>query len=208
MEKLYTADQHLFHESMLTWFPDTRPFSSVKDMNDYIVEQHNARAEKGTDVYIIGDLAVKGDDREVRKCFDAMKGSKHLIMGNHDNGLIMGLRWSTVRPWHTVKDNGRRIYLQHVPATSWPGIHNGTFHFYGHTHGKLPSHGKSIDVGVDSWGLTPVTADEAVARMMEWNPDFDNYTPERKTVIACREDNVAPDPYVLDVRNEPGYGIV
>lgn len=206
MERLYTADAHLFHPAMLKWFPDSRPFSTIKQMNEMIVENHNARAFKDTDTYIIGDLSVKGDLKELRKLFAAMKGSKHLILGNHDDDEVQSLPWSTISAFKKVKDNGNNIFLSHYPIYSWPGMYSGAFHFFGHTHGKLPSHGRSIDVGVDAWNLCPVNASEAIARMKEWNADFDTYTPERKTVITCAEENVPPDAYEPELHDEAGYG--
>jgi calcineurin-like phosphoesterase family protein len=206
MQKLYSADHHIGHAAIIGHCK--RPFSSVRQMNEAIVELHNARADKSTDCYFLGDFAISDDDREVRKCFDAMKGSKHLIVGNHDrSNMVLNLPWSTIRPWHTVKDGPYKIYLSHIGAESWDGIHNGRFHFYGHTHGKKVSHGRSIDVGVDPWDFSPVTAREAIAKMMAFNRDFDSYVPERQEIIRSPEQNVPEnDYYYPEPRNEPGYG--
>lgn len=207
-DKLYAADHHFFHRGVLDWCSDTRPFDNLRDMHDAIIEAHNARAERSTDVYFLGDFAGPCDDKELEKVFNAMKGRKHLVIGNHDNRAVLRLRWSSqVKPWNTVKDGDRRIFLCHYAIHSWPGMYNGHYHFYGHTHGKLPSHGRSIDVGLDSWQLAPRTADEIIARMAEWNPDFDSYTPERRKVILSADDN-APEAeaYEPELRNAPGYG--
>lgn len=207
---LFCADHHFFHQSMLGWFPETRPFSNLSQMHEALIEAHNARASNSTNVYMIGDFAYghKVDEAQIRKVFEKLKGRKHLILGNHDNRATLNLRWSSEpRPWHTVKDGDRRIFLCHYAIHSWPGFYNGDYHFYGHTHGKLPSRGRSMDVGVDSWNLAPVTASEVIARMKEWNTDFDTYTPERKTVITCAEDNTPEaSEYVPEMRNAPGYG--
>lgn len=208
--KVYTADHHFFHAAMLQWFPDSRPFSTLSQMHEYMIEQHNARVSNSTDVYILGDFAYGNrlDEKEVRKIFEKLKGRKHLVTGNHDDRTVLGLRWSSPpRSELIVKDGDRKIFLNHYAVRSWPGFYNGSFHFYGHTHGKLPSIGRSIDVGVDAWNMAPVTASEAIARMREWNADFDSYTPERKSVITCAEDNVPEDSqYEPEMRNMPGYG--
>jgi calcineurin-like phosphoesterase family protein len=195
---------------MLEWFPETRPFSNLSQMHEYMIESHNARVTNSTDVYFLGDFAYgrKIDEKELRKIFEKLKGRKHLITGNHDNRAVLDLRWSSApRSEATVSDGEHRIYLNHYAVRSWPGFYNGHLHFYGHTHGKLPSQGRSIDVGVDCWHMAPTTASEAVARMKLWNPDFDSYRPERKRVILCAEDNVPEDEaYTPELRNAPGYG--
>jgi calcineurin-like phosphoesterase family protein len=207
--KLYCADHHFFHESMLKLFPGSRPFDNISQMHEYMIEAHNARASNSTDVYILGDFAYgnKLDPAQIRKVFEKLKGRKHLIIGNHDNKDILNLRWSSQPSFaKKINDNGRSIFLCHYAIHSWPGFYNGAYHFFGHTHGKLPTHGRMMDVGVDSWNLSPVTASEAIERMKNWNADFDTYTPERKTVITCAEENHTDDEYVPEMRNEPGYG--
>lgn len=212
-DKLYCADHHFFHRSMLEWFPGSRPFDNINQMHEYMIESHNARATNQTDVYILGDFVYgkkskEIEEKHVTKIFEALKGRKHLILGNHDNNqMTLNQRWSSPPCFSkVVNDNGRRIFLCHYAIHSWPGFYNGTFHFFGHTHGKLPTHGKMMDVGVDAWGLSPVNADQVIARMKDWNSDFDTYTPERRTVITCAEENAPDDDYVPELRNAPGYG--
>jgi calcineurin-like phosphoesterase family protein len=207
--KLYSADHHFFHEMMLKEFPGSRPFDNVSQMNEYLIEAHNARASNSTDVYFLGDFAYgrKLEASQIRKVFEKLKGRKHLIVGNHDNKDILDLRWSSQPSFSKkINDNGRTIFLCHYAVHSWPGFYSQGFHFFGHTHGKLPTHGRMMDVGVDAWNLSPVTANEVIERMKNWNPDFETYTPERRTVITCAEENHTDDEYVPEMRNEPGYG--
>ncbi|MCS4088976.1 metallophosphoesterase [Rhizobium sp. BK176] len=209
-DRLYCADHHFFHEGILTHCAESRPFDNVSQMNEYMIEAHNARASNSTDVYILGDFACghKLDGAQIRKVFEKLKGRKHLIIGNHDekNQDILGLRWSS-RPsfMKMVKDKDRSILLCHYALRSWPGLFYDAYHFYGHTHGRLPSQGRSMDVGVDSWNLSPRTASEIIERMRNWNPDFETYAPERKTLITCAEENQPGEEYVPERRTDPEY---
>ena len=201
---LYCADHHFLHEQVIDWC--NRPFSGVEEMTDYLIQQHNAVAERSTEVYILGDFALGRNTAEMRRIFDRMNGRKHLIVGNHDKKDVLRLPWSSdpkVRT--TVNDNGRFIFLDHLAVHSWPGMFRGTYHFYGHTHGKLPSRGRSIDVGVDSWDFTPVRADDAIARMHQWNSDFETYAPERKEIIDSPDTNLPPGYYRPELREDPAY---
>jgi calcineurin-like phosphoesterase family protein len=175
-------------------------------MTDFIIEAHNAIAQRSTDVWIVGDFALGKNTAEMRRIFDKMNGRKHLIIGNHDKKEVLRLPWSSEPKYrHTVEDNGRNIFLDHLCSRSWPGMYRGHYHFYGHTHGRLPSHGRSMDIGIDSWGYAPIRADEAIERMKEWNSDFDTYAPERNEIITCSEENVAPGFYHPEHRDDPAY---
>lgn len=179
----FTADQHYGHQGVID-FVD-RPFSSVSDMDDMMIWKHNERVSRSDDVYMLGDFSISHDLKYLRKIFDKLNGRKHLIIGNHEKKSALKLNWSS-KPSHFKKikdDEGRVIVLSHYSQRSWDGMYKGAFHFYGHTHGRLQGIGRSTDVGVDAWDFGPVTAAEAIERMMVWNPDFETYAPEVDEVI-------------------------
>jgi len=62
-----------------------------------------------------------------------------------------------------LKHSTSRIHLSHYSHRSWNGAHHGVLHAFGHSHGGLPPHGRSCDVGVDSWDFTPVQVDDLIA---------------------------------------------
>jgi hypothetical protein len=94
----------------------------------------------------------------------------------HDAGLAQlhpttaGLGWAT-RPEALmfVKDEGQHIVLSHYAQRCWQGRSKGAWHFYGHAHGRLPSEGRSRDVGVDlpDVDFTPRTFSELTKGMLD-----------------------------------------
>jgi calcineurin-like phosphoesterase family protein len=44
----------------------------------------------------------------------------------------------------------------HYAMRTWHFKSQGSIHLYGHSHGKLPSLDKSMDVGVDAMGYKPI----------------------------------------------------
>ena len=50
------------------------------------------------------------------------------------------------------KQNGLNIHivLCHYPMLSWNRRVHGSFHLYGHVHGRNPGVGRSHDVGIDN----------------------------------------------------------
>jgi calcineurin-like phosphoesterase family protein len=63
--------------------------------------------------------------------------------------------------------DGERVTLCHYGMRVWPASHHGAWHFFGHSHGRLPNHGRSRDVGVDcvDVAFTPRTFRQLTAGM-------------------------------------------
>ena len=51
--RYYIADQHFYHRSLLTSM-DKRPFSTVEEMNQYMIDQWNSRVKPDDEVIILG----------------------------------------------------------------------------------------------------------------------------------------------------------
>lgn len=155
--KFYIADTHLCHERLLSMQP--RPFSTIDEHDEMIISRWNAVVGDDDIVYHLGDVAfglTKNADR-VRELFGRLNGRKHLIIGNHDvdkkghlHPTLASLDWAA-RPEHAVRtrDGGHDVWMSHYAARTWPCSSYGSFHFYGHSHGKLPGQGRSRDVGCD-----------------------------------------------------------
>ena len=98
-----------------------------------------------------------GDADYVRSIFNRLKGRKYLILSNHDarggsdvKPHILALDWEQpLTATLAMRDECRRVFLSHYAHRTWPGQHNGTIHFYGHSHNSIPNFGMSRDVGVD-----------------------------------------------------------
>ena len=163
MRKLYYADPHFFHEGAFRRRQSSMPFSSVSDMNDFLIDQHNSRAENDTDVYILGSFSTNQDITALERCFNALKGRKHFIVGGSENsGEVLSLKWTSLLSSAEIRDAGEWILLYNLPMRSWPGQNEGYFHFHGTTYGQLPSVDNAIDVGLDVHGFRPISASEAI----------------------------------------------
>ena len=71
--------------------------------------------------------------------------------------------------------NGRRpqvIVLCHYALRVWDRSHHGAWHLYGHSHGNLPSQGRSFDVGVDCHGFRPLGLDAVAQKMRALEADL------------------------------------
>jgi calcineurin-like phosphoesterase family protein len=156
VRKFFISDTHFNHTNILSMQP--RPFSTIEQHDEAIITRWNAVVAPADVVWHLGDFALglNNPDR-IRWIFSRLNGRKHLVYGNHDvrrdgalHPAIAGLEWSA-RPEAIafVKDEGHQIVLSHYAQRCWQGRGKGSWHFYGHAHGRLPAEGRSRDVGVD-----------------------------------------------------------
>lgn len=123
-----------------------------------------------------------------------MKGSKHLILGNHDDVSDLRVRQQFVEicEYKQIRDGDKKLFLSHYPVMMWPGQHKGTIMLYGHLHNtveeqlyqkylaefnrdKRPdsSKGESVckafSVCSCLWNYEPVTLDEILSKQCSKN---------------------------------------
>ena len=144
----FTADTHFYHTNVIK-YANRFEFDCVSDMNSYLIYNWNQRIKYNDDVYFLGDFGL-GNPRSLKIIFDELKGIKHLIIGNHDNSHILKFGWASVSPVLELRIHKYGIWLNHYAQLTWPGKHYGSYHLFGHSHGKIEGIGKSTDVGVDT----------------------------------------------------------
>lgn len=81
----FIGDTHFFHKNIINYCQ--RPFKTVEQMNDFIVNRWNSVVSKHDIVYVVGDFALCGKDRiiEITK---RLNGRKRLVLGNHDGASV------------------------------------------------------------------------------------------------------------------------
>lgn len=145
----FTADQHFCHGRIIEYCH--RPFKSVDEMDEEILLRYNSVVNNTDTCYFLGDL---GWGRGLPKILEQLKGRKMLLLGGHDKAVYPGFQ--TLGRLITLKDNPHPpIILCHFAMRVWDQSHYGSWHLYGHSHGRLPQWGKSLDVGVDSHDFFP-----------------------------------------------------
>lgn len=168
--KFYVADTHFGHEAILGFC--NRPFSTVAEMDEYMVDRWNSTVGENDIVWHLGDFSF-GDPEAAIRIHRKLRGRKYLVLGNHDlrrgdEVLPHLLRMDWERPpvlTASTSDEGTRLFLSHYGHRTWPGQNRGSHHFYGHSHNSIPHLGLSRDVGVDvpDVAFTPRTFRELAA---------------------------------------------
>ncbi len=137
MSKVFTiSDHHLGHSATFDTFKlndgsPLRPFSSLDEMHNTIITNHNSVVGEGDLVIFLGDVAFSG------QAFDAimpqLNGTKYLVRGNHDRFSEGRYRQHFKRILGCyVRDN---YVFTHIP------IHEGSLarwkaNVHGHLHGN------------------------------------------------------------------------
>lgn len=164
-EDFFTSDQHFYHEKIIEYC--NRPFTSVEEMNETIIERHNKTVRPSDIVYIVGDFAFHRSPEQIIKLYKSLNGNKIWITGNHDSNNYDLLQYHRILELRGKKWGGFDPTLCHYPMLSWNKSFHGTFQLHGHTHGTVPFDPKvrRLDVGVDSNNFTPVHWDDIVAKL-------------------------------------------
>lgn len=164
----FTADTHFGHDNIRRHCG--RPFKTVAKMDATLIANWNARVRAGDTVYHLGDFAFKSS-KGVEDYRRRLNGRIHLIRGNHDSkepGRLEAI-FDSVHPLLCITIEGQTIVLCHYAMRVWEKKHHGSWHLYGHTHGRLKddSLSLSLDVGVDCNNYLPISFPEVRQRMVE-----------------------------------------
>lgn len=161
----FTSDTHFGHTNIIKY--TNRPFSSVEEMNDVLIQNWNAKVKAGDTVYHLGDFAF--GEKYIHAIFPKLNGRIILIKGNHDKRDVKVLRqYAEVHEALEIKnDRLGSIILFHYPILEWDKIHRGAGHLYGHKHSPPGTigHGRSFDIGVDANGYAPRELDDVIAQL-------------------------------------------
>lgn len=167
----FTSDLHFGHDREFIWGP--RGFKNVNEMNETIIKNWNEVVSPEDNVYVLGDLML-GDNEVGRKLLCELKGTIHVVFGNHDTLLrkeiYRGLYNVIERGYATqIEIDGWHFYLSHYPTMTCnlekEFSKRCLLNLYGHTHQKnnfyngLPF---CYHVGLDSHNNTPVSFEQVI----------------------------------------------
>jgi calcineurin-like phosphoesterase family protein len=160
----FTSDTHFGHNAIIRF--SNRPFSSVEDMDETLIQRWNERVKPNDLIWHLGDFAFHKTPTQLEELFNRLNGTKCLITGNHDHNDTRRLPWTIIKALTTIGfDKKLPIVLCHYGMRVWDRSHHGSLHLYGHSHNTLPGNNQSLDVGVDCWDYRPINIDEIRGRM-------------------------------------------
>ena len=158
MNTFFIADTHFRHKNIIRYC--SRPFSSIQEMDEIIIQKWNNKIKSNDIVYHCGDFMF-GQQKDILSMTQKLNGKITLIEGNHDKiGLPNNYGFAEKHKLLDIKVNGIYITLCHFSLRVWNKSHFGSWHCFGHSHGTLEPYGKSWDVGVDNNNFEPIEFEE------------------------------------------------
>lgn len=134
MSNIFLAsDHHINHGNILTFLRNdgvtpVRSFSSVEEMDEHMIAQHNKVVKPNDKIYFLGDVAF---NKKALASVARMNGEKILIKGNHDKEKITEYvkYFKDVRGSHQFDG----MLLTHIPVHTnslgrWPTNVHGHLH--------------------------------------------------------------------------------
>lgn len=173
----FISDTHFGHTNIIRFC--NRPFSSIKEMDETIINNWNSVVKPNDIVFHLGDFAFASNARW-KQLIQALNGHIYLIVGNHDEIRYPGHQvfdlFEGVTSQLIVKIDGQAAYLNHYPFLCYGGAYRdpkqAVYALHGHVH-LLREHniGKDFermshafpyqyDVGVDFNNYTPISWNE------------------------------------------------
>lgn len=161
MKRWVIADTHFGHTNIIDYC--NRPFSSVEEMDEVIIDNWNSVVGEKDLVYHLGDFAFgKGSRERIADYRAKLNGQIFLFRGNHDRQTKtwynrMGFDFVAGGDYWLYEPN---ILLSHKP---YP-IRKPMINIHGHTHNlmHLVESNLYYCVSVENINYTPIDLDELI----------------------------------------------
>ena len=137
-EHWLTSDSHWGHENIIKYA--SRPFTSVGEMDAYMVQIWNERVRPSDSVYHLGDVTMARSSDQVEwftRLIKSLHGHKRLILGNHDHfqtKVYHNADFEKIRGTGAWLGNG--LLLSHFPVHPSSIGMRSTANAHGHIHEK------------------------------------------------------------------------
>lgn len=162
----FTADHHFGHENIIKYCK--RPFGSVEEMDETMIERWNEVVSWDDVVWHLGDLCL-GTIAEALPYIKGLNGTIKILSlpWHHDRRWLPDfMDRASVLPFHMMgaeyvtKVGHQFIHLSHYPLSEWDRKHYGAWNLHGHSHGNHFAKEFQLDVGVDTNNFYPWSFDE------------------------------------------------
>ena len=166
----FTSDLHFCHNNILNYEPDSRPFNTIEEMNETLVQKWNEKVSVEDTVYVLGDLSM-GRVEAAIEYIKRLNGKIILIRGNHDTPKRIEAYKEIGIEVHDIfylPYKGRYFILCHFPIANEEFIrmviedNSEVVNLYGHVHSNAPLgyNNGTYHVGVDTNNLAPISLEQ------------------------------------------------
>lgn len=162
MNKWFISDTHFSHTNIIRYAG--RPFQSVKEMDERLIENWNALITPQDTVFFLGDFGLGTTDFLAGLCV-RLHGNKICIRGNHDGtpAKMQKIGFSLALESAFIKIGRHQVELVHIPSHPAPSH----FQLHGHVHEKRPNKlvDRQLNLSVEVWDYKPVSEKTIIAQL-------------------------------------------
>lgn len=152
----FIGDLHFDHRNILNFCRGE--FANIKDHNECMVDFWNSTVNKNDTIYLMGDVSFSLDGLKYIK---QLKGTIHLVKGNHDTFLIQDYIDAGFKKIDGVVKH-KEFILTHVPIHPDCLEFNWKYNIHGHIHKaekSIKDH-RYINVCADMINYCPISIDQ------------------------------------------------
>ena len=177
----FTSDNHFYHKAVIKFC--NRPFLSVEEMNEKMINMWNMTVGPEDTVIVVGDFCFGNSQQRADILAQLNGGTKILVQGNHDKGNKTPKGFDLMVRDMSMTIAGQKVSIKHYPL-KWDEatyhfelgraaaegrvlvepryldrmpVDRGQIHIHGHTHSFDKFNKNQIHVGVDAWDFKPVS---------------------------------------------------
>lgn len=178
METWFISDTHFGHKNILEYEKVARPFESIQEMHEVMIERWNSVVSSKDLVYHLGDVAFGSRWIGLVK---KLNGKKRLVMGNHDTYPAYSYLQYFDKLYGVVF--WERCVLSHMPVHPNGLGSRWLLNVHGHLHSKVVSYpilapddngnliyhpeNNYFNVSCEQNNLTPIHRDEIMKRLKD-----------------------------------------
>jgi|ETNvirenome_6_85_1030632.scaffolds.fasta_scaffold01624_10 calcineurin-like phosphoesterase family protein len=159
----FISDTHFGHKNAIRYC--NRPFRTVDEMNESMIERWNSTVTDRDRVFVLGDVFIM-DPAEASKIIKSLNGYKILIAGNHDRSektmLECGFDEYHRKYEYNISGLGSCLLIHYpVPDLIIESL-GYDFSIHGHIHNEPKKYGLKLNVAVDLIEFTPISLDDVI----------------------------------------------
>lgn len=183
IETWFTSDTHFGHKNIIQYEPENRPFKTLEEMHEVMIERWNSVVKPNDIVWHLGDFCFGKSWLPIAR---KLNGKKKLVLGNHDTYVSSAYLDYFEKLYGVVQ--WEQCILSHVPVHVNQLGSRWFLNVHGHLHSKQVTDSievnrkgdtiESVDlnyfnVSVEQNNLTPFHRDDIMSRIKLLKDSYD-----------------------------------
>lgn len=162
----FISDTHFSHKNVITFEKSSRPFDTIEEHDEFLIQRWNSVVTKRDLVYHLGDVYLGKKPDGMHEIFSKLNGRKVLVRGNHD--LFPASEYLKVFEDVCGVVGKYGFVMSHVPLDP-RSVQRWGANVHGHLHSNKVTNTSNacpyVCVSVEQTELAPVALSEVLRRI-------------------------------------------